>query len=86
MVLGFCTLQAEATFSLCELACEKWPLPTTVQICPEIWMNKLKNGFFPVLDRFRALREKRESSVADQSCCNFFILMKLAPIDDGPDD
>ena len=25
------TLRAEATFSLCELACEKQPLPTTVQ-------------------------------------------------------
>ena len=25
------TLRAEATFSQCELACEKQPLPTTVQ-------------------------------------------------------
>ena len=80
------TLRAEATFSLCELACEKEPLPTTIQICPEIWTNKLKNGFFPVLDLFRALRKQHESCVADQSCRNFFILMKLAPFDDGPDD
>ena len=54
--------------------------------CPEIWTDKLKNGFFPVLDRFRALREQHEFCVADQSCHNFFILMKLAPFDDGPDD
>ena len=57
------TLRAEATFSLCELSCEKQPLPTTVQIRPEIWTNKFKNGFSPVFDRFRALRE---SCVADQ--------------------
>ena len=42
-----------------------------------------KNRFFPFLDRFRALRE---SSVADQSCCNFLILVKLTPFDDRPDD
>ena len=64
------TLQTEATFSLCELACEKQPLLTTVQIHPEIWTNKLKkNVFFPVIDWFRTLRE---SCVADQSCRNFF--------------
>ena len=52
------TLRAEATFSLCELLCEKYPLPTTVQICPEIWTNRFKKvGFFPVLDRFRTLHE-----------------------------
>ena len=45
--LFHCTLQAEATFSRYELACEKWPLPTTVQIRPEIWTNKFKKtGFF----------------------------------------
>ena len=38
-----------------------------------------ENGFFPVLDRFRALRE---SCVANQSCHNFFIPAKLAPFDD----
>ena len=54
-------LRAEATFSLCELACEKYPLPTTIQICPESWTNKLKNVFFPVLDQFRALRESSVS-------------------------
>ena len=40
-------------------------------------INK-KNSFFPVLDRFRALRE---SCVPDQSCRNFFIPAKLAPFD-----
>ena len=41
------TLRAEATFSLCEMACEKQLLPTTVQIRLEIWTNKLKKtGFF----------------------------------------
>ena len=42
-----------------------------------------KNGFFPVLDRFRTLQE---SCVADQSCRNFFIPVKLAPFDDRPDN
>ena len=56
--LHLCTLRAEATFALCELSCEKKPLPTTVQIPPEIWTNKfLKNRVFSVLDRFRVLRE-----------------------------
>ena len=51
------TLRAEATFSQCEMASEKQPLPTTVQIRPKIWTNKLKkNGVFLFLDRFRALR------------------------------
>ena len=47
--------------------------------------DKLKKGFFPVLDRFRALRE---SCVADQSCRNiyFFFFAELAPFDDKPDD
>ena len=36
---------------------QKYPLPTTIQICPETWTNKLKNGFFSVLDQFRALHE-----------------------------
>ena len=40
------TLQAEATFSLGELAWEKLPLLTTVQIRPEIWTYKLKKRFF----------------------------------------
>ena len=39
----------------------------------------LKNRYFPVLDRFRALHE---SCVADQSC-PFFISVKLAPFDDN---
>ena len=38
--LVYFTLRAEATFSRYELACEKQPLPTTVQIRPEIWTNK----------------------------------------------
>ena len=51
------TLRAEATFSQCEMASEKQPLPTTVRIRPKIWTNKLKkNGVFLFLDRFRALR------------------------------
>ena len=54
---------------------------------PEIWTNKLKNGFFPVLDRFRGLRQGlRESCVANQSCRNFFIPAKLAQFGDRPDD
>ena len=40
------TLRAEVTFSQCELACEKQPLPTTVQIRPEIWTNKLRKRIF----------------------------------------
>ena len=52
-------------------------------VCQEIWTNKLKNGFFPVLDRFRGLRE---SCVADQNCRNFLIPAKLAPFDDIPHD
>ena len=46
-------------------------------------LDEKKNGFFPVLDRFRGLHE---SCVADQSCRNFFIPPKLAPFDDRPDD
>ena len=38
-----------------------------------------KTVFFPVLNRFKALRD---SCVADQSCRNFFIPAKLAPFDD----
>ena len=56
---GYSTLWAEVTFR-----CGSWCAKSS-QIRPEIWTNKLKNGFFPVLDRFRALRE---SCVADQSC------------------
>ena len=63
------TLRAGATFALCELSCEKYSLPTTVQIRPEIWTNKLKKRDFLLLDRFRALRE---SCVSDQSCRIFF--------------
>ena len=83
------TLRAEATFSLFELSPRivvRNVASTDNSSNPsgEIWTNKLKNGvFFPVLDRFRALRE---SCVADQSCRNFFIPAKLAPFDDRPED
>ena len=75
------TLRAGATFALCELSCEKQPLPTTVQIRPEVWTNKLKKRDVPLLDRFRELRD---SCVADQSGRIFFII--LAPFDDRPDE
>ena len=39
----------------------------------------LKNGVFPVLDRFRVLRSRSEMS-------QFFIPTKFAPFDDRPDD
>ena len=42
-----------------------------------------KAGFFPALDRLRALRE---SCVADQSFRNFFITTKLAPFGGKPDE
>ena len=42
-----------------------------------------KNVFFPVLDRFRALRE---SCIADQSCRHFFIPSKLTPFYNRPND
>ena len=46
---------------------------------------RILDRFFPVLlDRFRALRES--CVLADQSCCNFFIPVKLTPFDDRPDD
>ena len=80
------------TLLLCELSCKKYPLPTTIQIRPEMWMNKLKKpGVFPVLDQFRALHKNNrlvlcKSCVAVQSCHNFFILAKLAPFDNRPDN
>ena len=50
-------LRAEATFSLSELSCEKYPLPTTVQIRPEIWTNRFKKtGFFLFLTNFAHAR------------------------------
>ena len=74
--LQFRCVSCRAKSSLCRLA--------TVQIRPEIWTNKLKKRvFFPVLDRFRPLRE---SCVADLSCHNFFLSAKLAAFDDRPDD
>ena len=56
--------------------CVSWHAKSSLcqQICPEISTNKLKNGFFPVLDRFRALHE---SCVANQSCHNFLLLQNL---------
>ena len=38
------TLRAEATFSLCELSCEKWPLPTTVQFSIEHARNSSRDS------------------------------------------
>ena len=73
--LQFRCASCRAKSSLCRLA--------TVQIRPEIWTNKLKKRFFPVLDRFRPLRE---FCVADLSCRNFFLSAKLAAFDDRPDD
>ena len=73
--LQFRCVSCRPKSSLCRLA--------TVQIRPEIWTNKLKKRFFPVLDRFRPLRE---SCVADLSCRNFFLSAKLAAFDDRPDD
>ena len=81
------TLQAEATFSLCEPVCEKYSLPTTIQTHPEIWKNKLKKQAFscswPVWSTVWVLHS---SCVADQSWWYFFIPSKLAPFDDTPDD
>ena len=37
------TLRAEATFSLCELLCEKKPLPTTVQFSVVYARNSLRD-------------------------------------------
>ena len=66
--LPYSTLRAEATF-----CCVSWCVKSSQssQIRPEIWMNKLKNSFFPVLDQFRALRE---SCIAAQNCCIFLFL------------
>ena len=50
------------------------------------WSGRIneKNEFFPVLDRFRALRK---SCVADQKLSQFFYIpAKLAPFDDRHDD
>ena len=75
--LYFCCVSWHAKSSLC-----REPFKSVQKF--EIWMNKLKKQvFFPVLDQFRALRE---SSVADQSCRNFFIPAKLVPFEDRPDD
>ena len=64
------TLWAEAIFSLCELACESSLHRQPFKSVQKSGQINLKNGLFPVLDWFRALRE---SCVADQSCRNFFI-------------
>ena len=46
----------------------------TIQICPEIWTNKLKNSwFFPILDRFRALRESCGAAFISE-LSQFFLL------------
>ena len=79
------TLRAEATFSLCELSWEKWPLPKTVQIRPEIWMNKLKNGFFPVLGRFKSLRESCMSLMSQVRVDAIFLFPQNSPFDNRSD-
>ena len=57
-------------------------LPTTVQICPEIWRNKFKKRVFPVLDHVDRFRALLELCVADQRCRNFFYSREFAPFDD----
>ena len=77
------TLRAEATFSLCELLCEKYPLPTTVQIRPEIWTNRLKKvGFFLFLTGL----EHCVTLAGIRIVAIFFNPTKLVPFDDRPDE
>ena len=56
------TLRAEATFSLCELACKS-------SLCQQPFKSVQKSEN-PVLDRFRALRE---SCVAGQELSQFYL-------------
>ena len=70
--LHFCCVSCHVKSSLC-----RQPFKS-VQKFGQI---NLTNGFFPVFIWFRGLLE---SCVADQSCRNFFIPTKLAPVDDRP--
>ena len=70
--LHFCCVSCWVKSSLC-----RQPFKS-VQKSGQI---NLKNRFFPCFNRFRGLLE---SCVADQSCHNFFIPTKLAPVDDRP--